>query len=290
MNLTVNSIGALDKSRYAIAQKPAPQNRVSFEGSSTAPSRTTNVLAGITLLLASLFGLNACKSDKSEEVKEVTTSEYVAPAQSVEEPEPEQEVVEEVSYEDKIYEFMDQDDRIVDVKIKDGLDPNYINSYRMITGKGYDKNGKLIKELVIHPKEPSESSVTPVYCPEPEFKHIDYFSDKKVTVCSDSEEEGTRTVTEYTKPVKYMGVPGFKKTVTLYDVPTRYDDVVKIVKYEKGKKEQISSESIVYSKDYRYCEESYDKDKKLISRLYFVPNKYSELELDEKKSIQREEK
>lgn len=289
MNLTINSLSSVDRAYGLSSQnKNSKKENVSFEGLNISSKQVKNAAVGFALFSASVLGLSACKSNSSEKSKEAANTEYVAPVQDVEESE-KSEVAKEVSYEERINEYMAQDKKVVKVEISDSYDPALVNAYRMITAEGYDKNGKVIREVIVYPHEPSPSCSYPTYYSDrDEYAWIQYLPDRKVTEYSYPEEEGKTVVVEYNKPVKFDGESGYKKT-EVEDFPDQKNGIyTKTVTYVKGKAEDIGDRIIEYSKDFRKCILYYDKDGKLLEKRVLVPDKnyyYQGLILDEKKSI-----
>ena len=286
MNLTINSISSVDRAYGLSSQNKNSKNEnVSFEGLKMSSKQVKGAAIGFALFAASVLGLSACKSNDSKESKESANTEYVARSQDIEKLEKSEEA-ENVSYDKQINEYMAQDKKVANVEIYDDTEGD-INSYCVRVGKGYDKDGKLIRKFVIYlPKQSPSYSYYSGESDYTSYEGIQYLPDKTITENFAPEEDGKTVEIVYNKPVKFEGESGYKKTEVLADYPDLQEGVyAKTVIYTKGK-EQISSECAEYSKDFRKCVLFYDKNGKLLEKRYFVPDKdYSSLVLDEKKSV-----
>ncbi len=148
MNLTINSISSVDRAYGLSSQNKNSKNEnVSFEGLKMSSKQVKGAAIGFALFAASVLGLSACKSNDSKESKESANTEYVASSQDIEKLEKSEEA-ENVSYDKQINEYMAQDKKVANVEIYDDTEGD-INSYCVRVGKGYDKDGKLIRKFVI---------------------------------------------------------------------------------------------------------------------------------------------
>ncbi len=276
MNLTINSLSSVDRAYELSSQnKNSKKENVSFEGLNISSKQVKNTAVGFALFAASVLGLSACKSNSSEKSKEAANTEYVAPVQDVEESE-KSEVAKEVSYKDRINEYMAQDKKVVKVEIDNPVantGPNEKVYFYSIVGRGYDKKGVMIRQFTVDTPEPGE------YIPT--YRGVQYLPDKTVAEVFYGP---CKTVqVNYEKLVKFEGESGYKKIEYLYDTLRSEDSPSRTVIYKKGTEFAPGAR---YSKDYRECRISYDKDGKLLEKHVLVPDKdYKSLRLDEKKSI-----
>ncbi len=284
MNLTVNSISSVDRSYNISEQKNNSSKKdVSFEGLKISSKQVKGAAVGFALFAASVLGLSACKSDKSEKAKEVNSSEYVIPAESVDD---EQEVLSDKYFEEMINDYMAKDKKVVRVEIDfEASDPAVVNHVRMINACGYDKNDKIIRVAKIYPHGSYD------YYPG-DYSWIEILPDKRITVNSnpkvDPKEDEIIIRTEYTKPSKFEGKPGYYKTETVNKGPNIGEgEIAKTEVYEKGKPLSERDGNCAYPKDYCRCIINYDKTGKLLEKIYLYPDKeyYSSLQIDKKKSI-----
>ena len=132
---------------------------------------------------------------------------------------------------------MKEDKSIVNVDKWEGDNPNYVNSYRIIGADGYNRNGKKVRQIIIHANEPSISCAVPTYCPTQGIEKIYYYPDKTITeyYTNDGNEKLESTDIEYKGNFTLNGKGGYHKVETIYEEPL--EDVARIEIYEKGEVE-----------------------------------------------------
>ena len=259
MNLTINSLSSVDRAYGLSSQnKNSKKENVSFEGLNISSKQVKNAAVGFALFSASVLGLSACKSNSSEKSKEAANTEYVAPVQDGE----------EISFEDRINEYMAKDKKVVDVNIRAGRDYSYVYPLIKYEGSGYDKSGKLIRRAEIWDhgaNGPELEPPSPRYYPREDYQWRQYLPDRTIIVDSFPGEPAEYVRIEYNKPAKYDGKSWFKVSEKTSNKFTneQHDIYTKRVIYEKGKnQENEQGNGRIYS-NYCVCELDYDTSGKL---------------------------
>ena len=263
MALSVNRISECGKISSLKKQNSTQrQSKVSFQG---APMSKTlkNTAVGFALFAASVLGISACSNKSNESDKSDTRYEYMKNPYYTSE---------NRDYDKYIDYFMLQDDRVTNVEVSEGINPEYTGAYRRIISEGYDYEGNLVRKIVVHPKEPSISFALPVYCPEYEYKETRIEPDKIVTEYHDSERPSFKIV-EHKGIYSLDGESGFRKKEIFYDMDAKEPEIFRKEIYTKGEILSVKNGSKIYSPDSHIKEIYYSSRGKVIGWFnYYADN------------------
>lgn len=204
MRIGTNYAISLNKASYKQNNAKKSVSDVKFEGSSEKSKLNKNNLIYVPMVLA-LVSVGGCNQTPKINTEITPSIEYKCDSVK--------ESMRKTSadYDDVINKFLGQKE-INRIEVFEASDPNYKDVFRTIYAEGYDIRGRIIREVVIHPQEPSISSKDPIYCPEPEVKLIEYMPDKVVTKEYDNGKY-LATSTKYYKETELNGVSGYKKEI-----------------------------------------------------------------------------
>lgn len=202
MRIITNYAISLNKASYKQNNAKQSVSDVKFEGEKSRLNKNNLIYVPMMLALVSVGGCNQAPKMNAE----VTPSiEYKSDSVK--------NSIKKTSrdYDDVINKFLGQKE-INRIEVFEASDPNYKDVFRTIYAEGYDIRGRIIREVVIHPQEPSISSKEPIYCPEPEVKLVEYMPDRVVTKEYDNGKY-MATSTKYYKETELNGVSGYKKEI-----------------------------------------------------------------------------
>jgi len=293
MKISTNYAIPVLSSRFQSAQKRSEQiNNVSFEGSKKSDDAKRYLI--YTPMILATLGLGGCKNSRSpEDMPQAHWDMIIAQDDNIEKnareidlydyKEPIQEDMDYESMKDTtnynpiIDKFMKEDKSIVNVDKWESDNPNYVNSYKIIGADGYNKNGKKVRQIIIHANEPSISCAEPTYCPTQGIEKIYYYPDKTITeyYTNDGNEKLESTDIEYKGNFTLNGKGGYHKFETIYEEPS--EDVARVETYEKGEAEY--SDGIPFAKNKKYHKQiiEYDANNKKTSTTNYRPNEYNEI-------------
>lgn len=245
-----------------------PVSDVSFEGDKRKINKNNLIYAPMML---ALIGAGACNQQTPKSNLE-PTCEYVY-GDNISEGE-----LQETSkkYDDVINKFLGQKE-INRIEVQEASDPNYKDVFRTIYATGYDLRGHILREVVIHPQEPSLSSKEVLYCPEPEVKLVEYMSDRVVTKEYDNGEY-MNTSTRYYGEFELNGISGYKKEIIVSPDGSR--EFI----FKKGEYEII--DGLLYTKDKNFHERHtyYNDQNERTGHIDYRPDKKGIIGIDESTS------
>lgn len=231
-------------------------NQVNFEGLNVSKP-VKKAAIGFTLFAASVLGVSACCSPNKVKTPTNPGIIYTEINEGVEHKLNSHEIKNNKSkaknyYDLKIDSFMVADKNIKKITTSHNSDNIGKYSAPAIIVDGFDEEGDLLRQVIIHPKNayyPDRKNVDPAA----EYEFIEYLPNKKVTNVEDvTDPLNNYKKIEYYKQVEYDGKPGYYKTEYIYDNLYPGDDVNIARKdvYTKGIVIENAPDGNIYSEDY----------------------------------------
>lgn len=300
MKIGTNYAFPVLSSRFQPVQKRKEQidNIISFEGSKKSDNAKKYLI--YTPMILATIGMGACKDSRSPEdmpqahwdmiiahddniEQNARETAYTIDADDVSEITDYESMKDTTNYNPVIDKFMKEDKSVVKVKKWESDDADYVNSYRIIGADGYNRNGKKVREIIIHAKEPSISCTTPTYGPQGIEKTYYLPRATKTEYCTNDEAQTVQYYTvEYNEKMSLKGKGGYSKKETVYLEPE--DDVAFVVSFKKGDVEYNDGVPFAINNSYHEQVITYDKNGKKLRVANYRPNEYGEIVYDEKTS------